>query len=480
MSTSIYGNIILENNIYGALTITPTPNYGFVKCFDNIEFIRNSIVEKDGVVAQVNTPILKTNNYNTNSVFISDWLSTEDLQPDILRFQALNNISLDEGTIHVYIEKNELLATPSDTEYDIFTMPTSGYGEIILYRKADISNTVWAIKTSDGQNNITTIEYTDNQTTGNILLSVTWEKDEYLKLYFNGELVNTVENPYLPERIGEYLFIGSYNGTSNFLNSFIHDFLISEEARDDERIYEDFVALPLKYYNDSYDFKSTSKLLIDNTLQILRTKTLYITRSLVKSNGSVTSSITYEADPAVTLNAIHGIADKDIIFPEVTGETNISIPVSETGYISFKISGSEDIFLIKYIIGVSLGDDGNELDYEKVIKTLDNGIQFLDYDLEYEYVTLEEDFIKIDDHKFITKKRYQVYATGDINFDRQVTIQDVILAQKILSGELTPTPAMMLRADVFPLVNGIPSPDSRLTQDDIDTILNKALGNIDW
>ena len=67
-------------------------------------------------------------------------------------------------------------------------------------------------------------------------------------------------------------------------------------------------------------------------------------------------------------------------------------------------------------------------------------------------------------------------ASGDINNDGAVNAADVALVHRIALGLLTPSAEQTLRADVAPLVNGIPSPDDVINAADVLLITRKALG----
>ena len=67
------------------------------------------------------------------------------------------------------------------------------------------------------------------------------------------------------------------------------------------------------------------------------------------------------------------------------------------------------------------------------------------------------------------------YSLGDINNDGVVNTADVLLATRILLGSLTPTTDQLLRADIAPLVGGIPAPDGEFNAGDLLVIQRKAL-----
>jgi hypothetical protein len=69
---------------------------------------------------------------------------------------------------------------------------------------------------------------------------------------------------------------------------------------------------------------------------------------------------------------------------------------------------------------------------------------------------------------------------GDISFDCKVNATDVLLANKIVLHLLTPNAAQTTRADVGPLVNGIPAPDGQVTVGDQLLIFRKSVKAINF
>lgn len=53
-------------------------------------------------------------------------------------------------------------------------------------------------------------------------------------------------------------------------------------------------------------------------------------------------------------------------------------------------------------------------------------------------------------------------ADGDINLAGTVDISDVLLAQRIVNGDLAPTSQQFAHGDVAPLSGGVPSPDGAI------------------
>jgi hypothetical protein len=62
---------------------------------------------------------------------------------------------------------------------------------------------------------------------------------------------------------------------------------------------------------------------------------------------------------------------------------------------------------------------------------------------------------------------------GDINGDGEINAGDVLLATRIATNQLTPTPAQLLRGDVAPLIGGIPAPNGVIDAGDVLVIMRK-------
>lgn len=67
---------------------------------------------------------------------------------------------------------------------------------------------------------------------------------------------------------------------------------------------------------------------------------------------------------------------------------------------------------------------------------------------------------------------------GDLNDDGLVNVLDMLIAQKILNGEILITPLQMAHADVAPLIAGLPTPDFVFNIADMLLITRKATGEI--
>jgi hypothetical protein len=64
--------------------------------------------------------------------------------------------------------------------------------------------------------------------------------------------------------------------------------------------------------------------------------------------------------------------------------------------------------------------------------------------------------------------------------DGVVDVVDVLLAQKIVTGQLTPTQDQLDHGDVAPLVDGAPVPDGLFDLGDLLVIQRKALGLVNF
>ncbi|MEE9492029.1 MAG: hypothetical protein V3W04_01435 [Gammaproteobacteria bacterium] len=71
-------------------------------------------------------------------------------------------------------------------------------------------------------------------------------------------------------------------------------------------------------------------------------------------------------------------------------------------------------------------------------------------------------------------------ADGDMNNDGIVNAADVLIATRIIMGQITITPTQMLHGDVAPLVNGTPSPNGQFNLGDLLIIQRKALGALSF
>jgi len=61
-----------------------------------------------------------------------------------------------------------------------------------------------------------------------------------------------------------------------------------------------------------------------------------------------------------------------------------------------------------------------------------------------------------------------------------VDLADVLLANKIISGQMTPTADQLQHGDVAPLVNGVPAPNGVFDLGDLVVIERKALGDVNF
>jgi len=69
---------------------------------------------------------------------------------------------------------------------------------------------------------------------------------------------------------------------------------------------------------------------------------------------------------------------------------------------------------------------------------------------------------------------------GDVSFDCRVDSADVLLANRIVLYTLQPNAAQTTRADVAPLVGGVPVPNGQVTTADVLAILQKSLKQISF
>jgi pseudomonalisin len=69
---------------------------------------------------------------------------------------------------------------------------------------------------------------------------------------------------------------------------------------------------------------------------------------------------------------------------------------------------------------------------------------------------------------------------GDINGDGVVDAGDIVLAEQIALGLVTPTVSQLAHGDVAPLVNGLPAPDGSFDGGDVLLIKRKVLGAVNF
>jgi hypothetical protein len=69
---------------------------------------------------------------------------------------------------------------------------------------------------------------------------------------------------------------------------------------------------------------------------------------------------------------------------------------------------------------------------------------------------------------------------GDINGDGVVDVADVLFAERIALGLVTPTASQLAHGDTAPLVNGVPAPDGTIDLRDVLIIERKALGLVNF
>jgi hypothetical protein len=73
---------------------------------------------------------------------------------------------------------------------------------------------------------------------------------------------------------------------------------------------------------------------------------------------------------------------------------------------------------------------------------------------------------------------YPLLANGDLNDDGVVDVRDILLGQRIVTGQLTATAAQLERGDVAPLVNGLPASDGIFNVADLLLIIRIATGDL--
>ncbi len=71
-------------------------------------------------------------------------------------------------------------------------------------------------------------------------------------------------------------------------------------------------------------------------------------------------------------------------------------------------------------------------------------------------------------------------ASGDVNGDGFVNVADVLLAQRIVLGELPLTTNRRLRGDVAPLMGGAPDPNGSFDLGDVLIIQRKVMGLVNF
>jgi hypothetical protein len=67
-----------------------------------------------------------------------------------------------------------------------------------------------------------------------------------------------------------------------------------------------------------------------------------------------------------------------------------------------------------------------------------------------------------------------------MNGDGVVDYKDALKAMQVAVGMTSATLAEQVRADVAPLVNGVPEPDGAITLVDVLLILRRSIGLVTW
>jgi YD repeat-containing protein len=75
---------------------------------------------------------------------------------------------------------------------------------------------------------------------------------------------------------------------------------------------------------------------------------------------------------------------------------------------------------------------------------------------------------------------FPIVADGDLNNDGAVDIIDVLIAYRILLGDITASALQLQHGDVAPLVGGNPQPNGIFNLGDVLVIQRKALGQISF
>jgi len=71
-------------------------------------------------------------------------------------------------------------------------------------------------------------------------------------------------------------------------------------------------------------------------------------------------------------------------------------------------------------------------------------------------------------------------SNGDVSRDGSVDLSDALLTLRYTVGAEEPGAAQRLRADVAPLVNGVPAPNGSVDVADALTILRKVVALVDF
>ena len=73
-----------------------------------------------------------------------------------------------------------------------------------------------------------------------------------------------------------------------------------------------------------------------------------------------------------------------------------------------------------------------------------------------------------------------ILNNGDANNVGLVNAGDMLIAQRILTGQLMITSLQLARLDVAPLEAGVPAPDGMFDFSDYLVLIRKVTGNIDF
>ena len=72
------------------------------------------------------------------------------------------------------------------------------------------------------------------------------------------------------------------------------------------------------------------------------------------------------------------------------------------------------------------------------------------------------------------------FVPGDLTGDGIVNVADLVIAERIILGHLTPTTIQIYALDVGPVVNGISQPDGMLSVGDVLLLTRKVLGQVNF
>lgn len=386
------------------LELTPTPNFGFIKRYNNAKFYRESTATTEsGYVVDINEPRIKDNNiFGKYSILIEG--KTFNKAEEILFLDTIGVLNSDNLTIQVWLNKNtelNTIAEKSNTLLSIGTNYNKEYNTFLsglsLTRKYNIEEqyAYWEfILVGTTQESTISTTFQDNTNNEDCLISLTISPT-IINLYYNNELKTTINNTISSQMQGERFYIGSLFGQSSFINTYIHDLAIFKGIKSLTRISNDYLSnATISPYIDTIQLLECSQLILNKELDILRIKTLNIETSTIQSENTV--NLLVESSISSTLYAIDNIVGKTILSPKYIGEDKLEIIVSETKYISIKRATDNYSFVIKYLI--------NELLDRLEVKEVGELIQYMDVTIKDYTTCFLEDLIKIGFRSFIKRE----------------------------------------------------------------------------